>query len=135
MTMLNQATRTVPWTHWLLRAAVTIEAVLAIAQPIFIGTFLQGHYDALASHQANATIVAVAAFAMVVAAGLHWRLGRGPVRVVVACVVNLAAIVVQVASGYARALAIHIPLGVLIVAASMLLLVWAWRPARDGVDR
>jgi hypothetical protein len=135
MTLLNQASRTVPWTHWLLRATVTVEAVLAVAQPIFIGAFLQGHYDALAWHKANATIVAAAAFAMAVAALLHWRPGRGPGWVAWACVLVVAAIVAQIVFGYSRTLAIHIPLGVLVVTASVLLLVWSWRPARDGVDR
>jgi hypothetical protein len=127
MTTLNQANRTVPWTHWLLRAAVTVEAVLAVAQPIFIGAFLQGNYDALAWHKANATFVGVAAFAMVVAAVLRWRPGRGPGWVPLACVVIAAAIVVQIVFGYSRTLAIHIPLGVLVVTASVLLLVWSWR--------
>jgi hypothetical protein len=135
MTMLHQASRTVPWTHWLLRAAVTLEAVLAIAQPIFIGAFLQGNYDALAWHQANATIVGFVSFAMAVAAILHWRPGGGPVWVVWACVVLAVAVVVQIAVGYARSLAVHIPLGVLVVVASALLLVWSWRPARVGIDR
>jgi hypothetical protein len=127
---LKQANRTVPWTQWLLRATVTIEAVLAIAQPIFIGAFLQGHYDALTWHKTNATLVAAAAFAMAVAAVLHWRPGRGPGWVVWACVAVVAAIVVQIVLGYSRTLAIHIPLGVLVVTASVLLLVWSWRPAR-----
>jgi hypothetical protein len=135
MTMLHQASRTVPWTHWLLRATVTVEAVLAVAQPIFIGAFLQGHYDALAWHKANATMVGIAAFAMVAAAVLHWRPGRGPGWVALACVVVAAAIVVQIVLGYSRTLAIHIPLGVLIVTASVSLLVWSWRPARVGIDR
>src|SRR5947209_7841105 len=97
MTTLNQANRTVPWTHWLLRAAVTVEAALAVAQPIFIGAFLQGHYDALAWHQANATFVGFGAFAMAVAAVLHWRPGCGPGWVVWACVGVAAGVVVQIA--------------------------------------
>jgi hypothetical protein len=79
MTTLNQANRTVPWTHWLLRATVTVEGALAVAQSIFIGAFLPGHYDALAWHQANATIVGFGAFTMAAAALLNWRPGGGPV--------------------------------------------------------
>jgi hypothetical protein len=130
MTTSTQANRTVPWTHWLFRAAVTVEAVLAVAQPIFIGAFLQGQYDALAWHKANATLVGVAAFAMAAAAVLRWRPGRGPGWVPLACVVVAAAVVVQIVLGYSRTLAIHIPLGVLIITTSVLLLVWSWRRAQ-----
>jgi hypothetical protein len=135
MTTLKQANRTVSWTRWLLRVTVTIEAILAIAQPIFIGAFLQGNYSALTWHKTNATLVGAAAFAMTVAAVLHWRPGRGPGWMALACVAVAAAIVVQIVFGYSRTLAIHIPLGVLVVTASALLLVRSWRPARVGIDR
>ncbi len=135
MTTLKQANRTVSRTQWLLRVTVTVEAILAIAQPIFIGAFLQGNYNALTWHKTNATLLGVAAFAMTAAAVLDWRPGRGPGWVALACVAVVVAIVVQIVFGYSRTLAVHIPLGVLVVTASVLLLVWSWRPARVGIDR
>ncbi|MGW2857555.1 hypothetical protein ACWDAZ_38880, partial [Streptomyces sp. NPDC001215] len=35
----------------------------------------------------------------------------------------------RIAMGYARVLAVHVPLGVPIIACTVLMLVWAWRPS------
>jgi hypothetical protein len=127
MTTLNQAA---PWARWLLRVTVTVEALLALGQPILIGAFLQGHYGALGLHQTNATLTGAAAGVMAVAAIVYWRPGRGRPWPAWLCLVIVAAVVVQIILGYSRVLAIHIPLGVLIVTADLLLAVWVWRPSR-----
>lgn len=125
--MTTQDRAAVPWTRWLLRVTITAEALLAFAQPILIGAFLQGDYGALAQHRTNATLVGLAAMAMAVAAVLHWRPGRGAVWPVWAALAVVAAVVVQIILGYSRVLAVHIPLGVLIVATDLRLLFWVWR--------
>ena len=62
------------------------------------------------------------------AALLRWRPGGGPGWPALACAVLFGAEAGQIAMGYARVLALHIPLGVAITACTFLMLVWAWRP-------
>jgi len=66
-------TSSVRWARWLLRVAVTCEALLAVGQAILMGGFLQGHYPLLAAHQVNATFTGISAMPMTAAAVLQWR--------------------------------------------------------------
>ncbi|OIJ89991.1 hypothetical protein BIV24_18670 [Streptomyces colonosanans] len=117
----------------LFRIAVTCEAALALGQAVLAGSFLSGHYEALKMHELNAAITVVVALALIVAAVLLWRPGRGPGWPALASAALLVSEGLQVGMGYNRTLAVHIPLGVGIVAATLLMLVWAWRPA-PGAD-
>ena len=128
--MAELTARPIPWARWVFRTTVTIEALLAFAQPVLIGGFLQGRYASLELHKENATFTGVTAMVMLLAAVVQWRPGRGPAWPVIASLAIVAAIVVQIIVGYARTLAVHVPLGVLIVAGDVLLLVWAWKPVR-----
>jgi hypothetical protein len=128
MTTKTSSARPARWPRWLFRVAVSCEALLALAQAILIGGFLQGHYPLLAAHRANAIFTAVVAILMTIAAVQQWRLGGGPIRPVFACLVVVAAIVVETILGFARVLSVHVPLGVVIIAADVQLLVWAWGP-------
>jgi hypothetical protein len=125
--MLNQTVRR--WTLVLFRAVVTCEAALALGQAVLAGSFLSGHYGALDLHALNATATGLTAVAQIVAALLLWRPGGGPGWPALACVVLFGAEAGQIAMGYARVLALHIPLGVAIIACTFLMLAWAWRPA------
>lgn len=116
------------------RTTVTTEALLAFVQPVLIGGFLQGHYGSLQLHKENATFTGVAAMVMLLAAVLQWRPGRGPAWPVFASLTVVAAIVVQIIMGYARTLAVHVPLGVLIITGDVLLLAWVWKPVRAVAD-
>jgi hypothetical protein len=129
MTINTSSARPARWTRRLFRVAASCEALLAFGQAILIGGFLQGHYPLLEVHKANATLTGAAAMLTTVAAVLQWRPGRGPAWPIFACLVVVAAIVLQIILGYARTLAIHIPLGVSIITGDVLLVVWAWRPA------
>jgi hypothetical protein len=125
----------VRWARWVFRVVVSIAALFAFAQAPLAGAFLAGHYDMLALHKNNSTIVDITGVAMTVAAVLVWRPGRGPGWLPLVSVVVLAAEVVQTVLGYQRSLTIHIPLGVLVIVALVMLLVWAWRPSRtDAVE-
>lgn len=117
-----------PWARWVFRVAVTCEALFAFAQAVLAGGFLAGHYQLLALHKENATVTGVAAVVMTLVAVAQWRPGRGPLGPVFVSAGLFAAEAAQIVLGYARVLAIHIPLGVSIIAAIVLLLVWAWRP-------
>ncbi|GHE05477.1 hypothetical protein GCM10010339_41470 [Streptomyces alanosinicus] len=118
-----------PWALALFRALVTCEAALAVGQAVLAGSFLSGHYGALDLHALNAMATGLTAVAMVVAALLLWRPGGGPVWPALTGFTLFGAEAGQIAMGYGRVLAIHVPLGVAIIACTFLMLVWAWRPA------
>jgi uncharacterized membrane protein len=85
-------------------------------------------------HKENATFTGAAAMVMLLAAVVQWRPGRGPAWPAFASLAVVAAVVVQIVMGYARNLAVHVPLGVLIVTSDVLLLVWVWKPVRAVPD-
>ncbi|MDX3246207.1 hypothetical protein [Streptomyces sp. ME18-1-4] len=132
--MAETTARPTPWARWIFRTTVTTEALLAFAQPVLIGGFLQGHYASLQLHKENATFTGVTAMVMLLAAVLQWRPGRGPAWPVFASLTVVAAIVAQIIMGYSRTLAVHVPLGVLIITGDVLLLVWVWKPVRAAAD-
>lgn len=55
--------------------------------------------------------------------------GRGRLWVLPTAVVLFLAEGLQIHFGYARVLAVHIPLGVAVVVAAVLLAIWAWTPS------
>ncbi|GAA4978886.1 hypothetical protein GCM10023205_54010 [Yinghuangia aomiensis] len=116
------------WCRLTLRAAVTVHAALALWQTVLAGRFLSGNYDALDLHAANAMAIAGTGLVQLVTAILLWRPGRGPWWPMTASLALVAAEVGEMRLGYARALAIHIPLGTTIVAAVLMLMVWSWKP-------
>lgn len=126
--MTDRPPRVRRWSVVLFRTVVTVEAVLAFGQAALAGGFLSGRYGALALHAANASATGATAIAMTVAAVLLWKPGGGPGWPALACGVLIVAVGGQFAAGYARVLAVHIPLGVAITAAVVLMLRWAWRP-------
>jgi hypothetical protein len=63
---------------------------------------------------------------------LEWKPGGGPGWPLAVSAVLFAAVAVQIMLGYARVLALHVPLGVLIIVGIVELFMWAWRaPARE----
>src|SRR4051794_7302935 len=125
---MNRA-RGTPWPRWVFRVVVSVEAALAVGQPVLAGGFLSGHYPMLAWHAANATATGLTAIAMIAAGVLLWRPGRGPLWPALASAALFGLEAVQIVLGYGRVLAVHLPLGVTIIACLALLLAWAWRPA------
>jgi hypothetical protein len=125
------------WPWWLLRGSVTLQAIAATVQPIFIGAFLSGDYDMLALHRINGTLVGAISLVQIVVAVLAWRVGRAPRLVMTSAVIVTVAVVVQIIGGFSRTLALHVPLGVVILGMITRLLVLAWRggPARPGRPR
>jgi hypothetical protein len=130
------------WPLWLLRIVVTVQAVLAFDQAVFAGQFISGDYGALNSHETGAAATNAVLLVETVAAVLLWRPGRGPWWPTAAAFGLFLASGAQIGMGYARVLAVHIPLGVAIIALDVLMLVWVWRyrpgrpaGARDGEVR
>ncbi|MCU1681708.1 MAG: hypothetical protein JWQ81_2447 [Amycolatopsis sp.] len=127
-------TKTRRWPRWLFRAAVTAEAVLAFAQAVLAGGFLAGHYDFLAMHKENATRTGITAVVLGLCAVLLWRPGRGPWWPIPVSIGLFGVEAGQIVLGYSRILAVHIPLGVLIIAGILFLLVWAWRKPAEATS-
>ncbi|HYZ09050.1 MAG TPA: hypothetical protein VE709_10835 [Pseudonocardiaceae bacterium] len=116
-------------TLWLLRAVVTLFVLAVLAQPVLAGLYLSGEFDALPVHAAIAGVVILLAMVLVGAALLFSTIGRGRFWPLPVAVAAFLAAGFQTGFGYARQLGLHIPLGVVIVTAAVLLAVAVWRPA------
>ncbi|HEV7962395.1 MAG TPA: hypothetical protein VGP57_07650 [Actinoplanes sp.] len=114
-----------PWAA--LRICSTATAVLMFNQAVFAGQFLAGSFGALHTHRVNATAAGIAVLVTGVAALLVRLLGGGPWWPAYACLGLFGLVAAQIAVGFARVLAIHVPLGVTIIALTLLLTGWSWR--------
>jgi len=104
-----------------------VHAVVILAQPVLAGRYLDGAVDAIALHRENATVVAAFDAAQLVCAVLFAWQGRGrrwPIWVSLAVAVGVE---VQVGFGYASLLVVHVPLGVSLIVAQLVTVVWLFR--------
>ncbi|MEU6234224.1 hypothetical protein [Kitasatospora sp. NPDC047058] len=118
----------------LLRATATATAALALGQTVLAGSFLNGHYDSLALHEAGAMTLAAAVLVQLVVAALVGRSGRGPRRPLVVAALLTAGVILQVGFGYDRTLGLHVVLGALLLSGTLSGAAGAWRlplPARS----
>lgn len=130
MTPRHGAAGATAGTLWILRLLSGVQAVLLLAQPILAGRFLDGDFPSLSQHGAVGLLLMGLAWLVVIAAVLVWRPGRlpaWPIAVAAACAVLLP---IQLGMGHARLLAVHLVLGVGLVAAGVAVAIWAWRPGR-----
>ncbi|HEY0450341.1 hypothetical protein [Actinophytocola sp.] len=110
-----------------LRVLAVLHALSVLAQPTFAGLYLSGDVDALGLHSLNSNLVAVLGLCQLVAAIVFgWR-GRGRWWPLYASIAVLLAETLQTELGYVRMIAIHVPLGVSVVAGQILLTVWLFR--------
>jgi len=117
-------------TLWLFRVAALLQATGMVLMPFLIGSFLEGNYPALKAHATvGGVLMLLTMVELVAAALLRWpgRLALWPALVVLALLPLTGA---QLGLGYTRAVAWHVPLGVLLVGTSVALAVWAWWPGR-----
>ncbi|WP_267242544.1 hypothetical protein [Streptomyces sp. PR69] len=119
------------WPLIAVRALAIAFLLLTLVQAVLAGMFITGDVDLLALHEVNAHTIAFLSWLMVVSAVLLWRPGRGPwwpmpVTVLIAFLVQT-----QSGFGYSRSLALHIPLGVALVAGATALVFWSFI-ARGG---
>lgn len=115
-------------TLWFLRVAATVHLVMVLTQPVLAGLFLTGDVDAITAHGVVGSALAAVSLVLI-AATLGYVLRRGRLWVLPVVVVLFLAVGSQIGLGYARALAVHVPLGVTITVASVLLTVWVWTPS------
>lgn len=114
-------------TLWLLRASATLLMLAVLAQPVFAGGYLAGEFNLLSIHATTADVVMALALAQIVIALCYWLAGRGSVYPLLLAVVMFMAAGLQTGMGYSRTLAVHIPLGVLIVLLALGMCVLAFR--------
>lgn len=116
-------------TLWLLRAVVTVHLVAVLGQPVWAGLFLTGDVDAMAVHGAVGSALAAWGLLTVGVALAYTAGGRGALWVAPLAVAWFLAVGYQVGAGYARTLALHVPLGVALTVLAVVVAVWAWSPA------
>jgi heme A synthase len=126
-------------TVWPFRLTMTFAATLLFDQAIFAGRMLSGSFPALHTHRENATWAGLAVLlAALGAIPLRWP-GHGPLWPALAAVGLFALVALQILLGFRRALIVHVPLGVTIIALGALLTIWAWRyqppPPPRAADR
>jgi hypothetical protein len=128
------------WTHWPFRIVMSVAALLLFDQAVFAGQFLAGAFGALHTHRENATYAGITVLiAGISSVLLRWS-GRGPWWPPLACLGLFGLIALQIILGFARALVVHIPLGVAIIMLTLSLTIWAWRyrpvarPAQEPQD-
>jgi hypothetical protein len=106
-----------------------VHLLAVLGQPILAGLFLTGHVDAIAVHGIVGSVLVVFTMLVGVAALAYVMVVGGRWWVLAAVVLLFLAEGLQVGTGYARVLQVHIPLGVLIVTLSVLLAGWVWTPS------
>lgn len=116
-------------TLWLVRTVVTVHLLAVLAQPVLAGRFLSGDVDAIAVHGTIGSLLAVVGMAAIGATLLYVLGGRGRLWVAPVGLALFLADGIQIGAGFTRNLELHVPLGVGIIVASVLLAVWAWSPS------
>ena len=114
------------WPRVLARAITAALAVLAVAQAVFAGSFLGGHYDALMLHAVGAKASVVLSVVQVIVLWFVSRTG-GPRWLVAVGALVTVLLVAEFASGDLRLTGLHVPLGVLLIAAILQLTASTWR--------
>jgi hypothetical protein len=103
-----------------------VTAVMLFDQAVFAGQFLAGGYDSLHTHRENATYAGISVLVSTVAAVLVRVPGRGPWWPIAACAGIFGLVALQIVLGFARAITLHIPLGVATILLAVVLAAWAW---------
>ncbi|MFC5063967.1 hypothetical protein [Actinomycetospora atypica] len=114
------------------RGVTVLHAAMTVVQPIAAGALLQASTVGLVVHRAVGGTLLLIAAVQVLAALLAWRPGglpAWPIAVTAGLVVVETA---QVALGATGVLAVHVPLGVVVVGAAVGLAVWTLRARRTA---
>jgi hypothetical protein len=114
------------WPLILVRTLAVVLLVQVLLQATLAGGFVSGNVGLLDVHSINGNVVPLTAFALIVAAVLVWRPGRGPKWPILAMVGVWLLAVTQVGLGFARILGGHFPLGVLLFGAATALTWWSF---------
>lgn len=110
-----------------LRVLAVVHTLSAITQPLLAGIYLGGDADAIEVHRFNGDLVAAIGLIQLIAAIVFvWR-GRGRSWALYAALGIMLAEQIQSLLGYSGLVAIHVPLGVSVIAMQILFTVWLFR--------
>lgn len=107
------------------KAVALLNALAVLVQAMTAGQLMSG--GGAGAHGMGALAVHVLGLALVVAAVLMWRPGRGAGRPALVALAVLVLGFVQSMLGGSGAVAAHVPLGMGLFGLSVWLLVWSWR--------
>jgi hypothetical protein len=96
---------------------------------VFAGGYLMGDVDALALHDLNAFVITGLDVAQLICAIVYFWGGRGRAWPIWASLAVALAVEVQVGMGFERLLVVHLPLGVSLTVAQIVITLWLYRPA------
>ncbi|MFF3785552.1 hypothetical protein [Streptomyces sp. NPDC001933] len=119
----------------LMRITLALQSLVILTQAVTAGLLLASVPDGRAVHSAMAGAVLLAVLLNLGAAILAWRPGGGSPRLIVKSIPMLLFTLAQMALGYAHVRELHVPVGVLMFGASIMLLVQVRngdRSARGG---
>lgn len=113
----------VPNLLWVLRLLMAVHVLIALAQAVSAGTFLDGDAGALRLHQLTGTSVITAISVLQVVVGvLCWRRHQHSAWLAVGSAGLFVSEMAQIGLGFTDQLALHVPLGASILAAAVTLL-------------
>lgn len=115
-----------------LRVTAGLHAVVICLQPVFAGIYLDGSPGGMRMHEPTGLAIVFLGLAQLLVATIWWRAGGRWQAAAVSLLIWVGE-VVQVSMGYSRQLAIHIPLGIALVATTVALAFWINR--RRPADR
>ncbi len=110
------------WVNPALRLGAAVTAALVVLQASLAGLSLTGSSEALEWHQRiGVDYVTLVELIVLVLAVLNWRPGRGAAWPALVALLALLALFVQIVTGFERVLGVHLPSGVLIFGANLLI--------------
>lgn len=108
---------------WVLRLLMAVHVLVALAQAVSAGTFLDGDGSALRMHQLTGTsVITTISVLQVVVGVLCWRRHQHSAWLALGSAGLFLAEMAQIGLGFTDKLALHVPLGASILAAAVTLL-------------
>lgn len=110
------------WINPALRLGAAAQALLVVVQASLAGLSLTGSREALVWHESLGTEwVTLVGLIVLLLAVLNWRPGRGAAWPALVALVAMLALFLQIETGFSRTLGVHLPTGVLIFGANLLI--------------
>ena len=111
----------------LLRGVLIVHLILVVAQAVLAGQFLSGADWSVVLHERFGQATATIALIQIAVCALRRVPPRTFVPFLVTSILVFLAEGLQIGTGYGRFLAVHVPLGALILGAVAVQIVWSFR--------
>ncbi|UOQ89267.1 hypothetical protein MUN74_18750 [Agromyces endophyticus] len=129
--LMSTATAALPhaprWSIRLLRWAWTVTAALMFGQSVLAGLFMGGAPAAFDLHRDMATISGIALMVGIATTIVARIVSRSPRWPIGASIGLLGLMSLQAFAGFRSLVALHVPLGVIVIVLTVGLTVWSWR--------